>query len=384
MPLSRIHSLAIPILLAIVFSPGSLPAQVDIHQYWTALKRIPEIHFRVSTTMILNLQDTSHATAELWLKKDEQDTSVGYQILMVTDSGPDDAEADVRYYSRGKLYFWNSRSQRGDVSSFDERWNYGFANNWSGSRHFPGFLVYEDYLENKKLRQPVSDSLIALLWEARHTGDTIDLRFFTTPGSVFPYRFEEIYHSSFPIVRICTYSRVTYHADPEMEWRKRCLRPDILPAYVPEVIDESIYQLIDTGTIHPPVSVFHVGGTDTFDLVKKHAGSFLLLDMMYFSCPPCNMALPVLDSLHQAFHAYGLKIASVNPVDPPQPEQYTRYLNRHPLPFPLYAAPSAIRQTFNLNVFPSFILIDPDGIVRYTSAGLPPDLFVQISRFFPR
>lgn len=383
MPLLRIHSLAISVLLAIIFSTGSLPAQVDIHQHWAALKRISEISFRVSTTMVLSQQDTSHAIAELWLKKDEQDSHVGYQILMVTaaDSG---GEEDVRYYSRGKLYFWNSRLQRGDVSSIDERWNYGFAHNWSGSRHFPGFLVYEDYLENKKLRQPVRDSPIALFLEAPYTGDTIDLRFFITTESVFPYRFEEIYHSSSPVVRICSYSQVTYHADPEREWRKRCLRADTLATYAPEVIDASVYQLIDTGKTHPPLPVFRPGKKDTFDLVKQHAGSFLLLDMMYFSCPPCNMALPVLDSLYQLFHAYGLQIASVNPVDSPLPEKFSSYLKHHPLPFPLYAAPSSIRNPFNLNVFPAFILIDPAGIVRYTSAGLPPDLFAQVSRFFPR
>ena len=158
MPLIHVQPINAAIVLAAVFSSFSLFAQADLQQRWSALKRISEIQFKVSTTMIFNLQDTSIASADFWLKKDEQDTAVGYQILIATGD-------DVRYYSRGKLYFWNSRLQRGDVSSFDDRWNYGFAHNWSGSRHFPGFLVYEDYLENKKLRQPVSDSLIALLLE---------------------------------------------------------------------------------------------------------------------------------------------------------------------------------------------------------------------------
>lgn len=107
----------------------------------------------------------------------------------------------------------------------------------------------------------------------------------------------------------------------------------------------------------------------------------VVLDFGSFGCPPCRTAMQDLEKLHRRFQSQGLLIFGVN-LDGSQAaiNQGRKELNLSFLMVP--DSGDKVAQAYGIEVMPSLLFVDPQGIIRYRDVGYDPDLTGIISRLF--
>lgn len=106
----------------------------------------------------------------------------------------------------------------------------------------------------------------------------------------------------------------------------------------------------------------------TFSLSDFRGEKHVLLDFWFVGCGPCLRDVPELKALSSDF-AERLEIIAVNPLQPI--EKVTPYRDKHAIPYAMAVPdrPAEIKSEFNVNSYPTYIVIDPDGRTALFAAG---------------
>ncbi|MBI5507528.1 MAG: TlpA family protein disulfide reductase [Deltaproteobacteria bacterium] len=97
-------------------------------------------------------------------------------------------------------------------------------------------------------------------------------------------------------------------------------------------------------------------------------GQVALFDFWATWCPPCVAAMPELKQLDADFRARGFKLVSVN-AEPDHVDEVRRFVAAHALTFPVYVDPGMLTRRFNVQTFPTLVLVSRRGQVQEVFVG---------------
>lgn len=101
--------------------------------------------------------------------------------------------------------------------------------------------------------------------------------------------------------------------------------------------------------------------------------SWVLLHFWATWCPHCRKSIPWLEQARKSY-SERLKILAINIGIRDSVERARRYKSRYGITYTiLYDKGGAVSRRYNIMGVPAYILIDPQGIIRYYSFS-PPDL----------
>ncbi|HYJ87943.1 MAG TPA: redoxin domain-containing protein [Pyrinomonadaceae bacterium] len=99
-------------------------------------------------------------------------------------------------------------------------------------------------------------------------------------------------------------------------------------------------------------------------------GKVVVLDFWGAWCPPCVASIPSLRSLHKKF-AKEPQFVLIGINSDSQEETLREFTTKEKLVWPQYwDRDRRIHRAFNVRVFPTYIVIDHEGVVRFRSSGM--------------
>ena len=102
---------------------------------------------------------------------------------------------------------------------------------------------------------------------------------------------------------------------------------------------------------------------------NNNTGKIILLDFWATWCPPCVAELPNLKKLYEFYREEGLEIISIS-ADVNQ-SVFKKFIDRHPIPwingFSGNGKNDAVINLYRITSFPTYVLIDRNGVVRSVS-----------------
>ena len=116
--------------------------------------------------------------------------------------------------------------------------------------------------------------------------------------------------------------------------------------------------------------------------LSDYKGKTVLINAWATWCPPCRAEMPDLENYYRQQKENNFVILAINAGD--TLEQAQGFVRSNNLSFPVLLDPDVeILQALGITGFPTSILIDPDGIVKYIHIGMfrPDDLDINISPF---
>lgn len=97
-------------------------------------------------------------------------------------------------------------------------------------------------------------------------------------------------------------------------------------------------------------------------------GKTVLLDFWTTWCPPCRADAPAIDKLYKQYGDKNLAIIGISVSE--ERELVEKFLKQHPHFFPIaLTTENELPRTYQIGVFPTYIVIDPDGSVRSAVQG---------------
>ena len=142
--------------------------------------------------------------------------------------------------------------------------------------------------------------------------------------------------------------------------------------------------LIQTGIAAPSFELEAIEG-ETIGL-PNHQGNVVLLDFWQWWCPPCVQALPHIQALQTKYADSGLVVLGVSDrLDLSARKRTTATMAEYGATFPtLIDSNGSVARSYGVNQYPTLVLIDRSGVVRWTTSGMQPDdeadLETQIKR----
>ena len=108
----------------------------------------------------------------------------------------------------------------------------------------------------------------------------------------------------------------------------------------------------------------------TFNL-KEHRGKVVVLDFWATWCAPCRVSLPALNQVAMAYaDDPGVWVGSVNRESISR-KGLSRFLDRLKLSFPVVLDQiGSISRQYNVQGLPTLVVINPQGKITYTQAGI--------------
>jgi thiol-disulfide isomerase/thioredoxin len=130
---------------------------------------------------------------------------------------------------------------------------------------------------------------------------------------------------------------------------------------------------LDTGSVAPIVCGHRVAdgiAGDALDTIR-YEGKVTLLDFWYMSCAGCIMAIPALDSLRAELPRDSFQIISVNSIDGNANgmRRLPNFMKRNPMSTDVLIVEPKVPESFMINLYPRFFIVDGQGIIRYSTAG---------------
>jgi thiol-disulfide isomerase/thioredoxin len=98
-------------------------------------------------------------------------------------------------------------------------------------------------------------------------------------------------------------------------------------------------------------------------------GKVVLLDFWGTWCPPCVASLPGLRDLNKKFaHEKFVMISVSNDGDA---EKWKTFVGKEKMVWPQYLdRDRKMQRIFAVQAFPTYILLDPEGLIKYRAVGL--------------
>jgi len=106
-------------------------------------------------------------------------------------------------------------------------------------------------------------------------------------------------------------------------------------------------------------------------------GKVVLLSFWGIWCPPCREEIPELTRLHHDLHDKGLEIVSVDVGD--AKARLTKFVADQKIPYAVLVQES-LTDLYRVTSFPTSIVIDGRGRIRYVAEGYSPRAIPEIRR----
>jgi thiol-disulfide isomerase/thioredoxin len=98
-------------------------------------------------------------------------------------------------------------------------------------------------------------------------------------------------------------------------------------------------------------------------------GKVALLDFWGTWCPPCRASVPMLKNVQRKYATKGLQMVSVSSDD--DEEAWKAYVDSQHMEWAEYLDSSgAVQKAFKIESFPTFIVVDKDGVIRFRESGI--------------
>jgi len=127
----------------------------------------------------------------------------------------------------------------------------------------------------------------------------------------------------------------------------------------------------------------------TYKLQDYRGKKIVLLDFGRFTCLPCRFVVQDLQELHRKYKDQGVQIFSINLDGPWAAQAVPKGIEEFKLTFPvLLDKDFKVAQSYRIETIPFLVLIDLQGVVRYTHLGydkqLPKWLSAQFEKYRPK
>lgn len=117
--------------------------------------------------------------------------------------------------------------------------------------------------------------------------------------------------------------------------------------------------------------------------LSSYRGAVVVLDFWATYCPPCKEALRHEAELQRRYGPKGLQVIALA-LDR-DAEEIRKYLEKHPLPFPVALATDEIRKAYGgVTTIPYAVFIDRTGRIRHRKIGFVPGDDAELERWVAR
>ena len=105
--------------------------------------------------------------------------------------------------------------------------------------------------------------------------------------------------------------------------------------------------------------------------LKELSGKVVVLDFWATWCPPCRESLPELKELTKEYPKEKLAVISVSADE--NESQWKEFVAKKNMSWPQYRdADGRVRRAFQVESFPTYLVLDGDGIIKQRIVGLNP------------
>jgi peroxiredoxin len=104
----------------------------------------------------------------------------------------------------------------------------------------------------------------------------------------------------------------------------------------------------------------------------KLKGKVTLIDFSFNACAACMLSIPTLKRLHEKYKGSNVSIVTINTSDPKP--SVTAFAKKNEIHYSILLNGSIVAKSFQISAYPSFYLIDKNGIVAATFEGYSKEL----------
>ena len=106
-------------------------------------------------------------------------------------------------------------------------------------------------------------------------------------------------------------------------------------------------------------------------------GKVVLLDFWATWCPPCRESVPVIQGLHKKYADKAFAIVGISADN--DEETLKNFVAKNRMTWTEYFDGSEdVRQAFDIDSFPTYIVVDKEGVVRYRQSGFGPNVAAEL------
>jgi tetratricopeptide (TPR) repeat protein len=135
------------------------------------------------------------------------------------------------------------------------------------------------------------------------------------------------------------------------------------------------YPILGREPVAPDISFVTEGGEAISNQGLR--GKVVLFHFWATWCPPCRESIPALTNIQGAYRGRPFEIVGVSADGDEQ--AWRKFIALNHMDWPEFLdARGSVRQAFDINAFPTFVVVDRDGVVTYNQAGWYPELQLEL------
>ena len=101
-------------------------------------------------------------------------------------------------------------------------------------------------------------------------------------------------------------------------------------------------------------------------------GKVVLMDFWGTWCPPCRESVPILKSVQKKYAEKGFQLVSVSSDD--DEDVWQTFVQAQHMDWTEYIDLNGeVQEAFNVDSFPTYVVLDKDGVIRFRQSGLGPE-----------
>ncbi len=132
---------------------------------------------------------------------------------------------------------------------------------------------------------------------------------------------------------------------------------------------------IEVGKPFPELTVSLLDGNDL--RIADLRGTYTVINYWHSGCGPCITAIPGLNKMAEKYSKHDDVVFLAISMD--SPARLDNFLNNQQFDFLHSMGSASVSALFGLSV-PKYVIIDPDGIVRYYDTGGTEDIYIEVDR----
>jgi len=106
-------------------------------------------------------------------------------------------------------------------------------------------------------------------------------------------------------------------------------------------------------------------------------GKVVLVDFWGTWCPPCRESVPALRNLNKKYAGRAFQLVSVSSDD--DEDVWKTFIKAERMDWPQYIdLPGEVLHAFKVDSFPTFVVLDKDGVIRFRQSGEGPETEIEL------
>lgn len=107
-------------------------------------------------------------------------------------------------------------------------------------------------------------------------------------------------------------------------------------------------------------------------------GKVVLLDFWYSSCAPCIKASPYIEKIAEKYADSNVVVLGMNPID--NVPRIEKHYDKWKLTYNSLVCTSEVKNSLGIGSYPSFVIIDKNGMMIFKESGFSRSLMTQIEK----